>query len=126
MVNETKARLRDRREPGHFWADNEIIDVFGDELGQNGISVYMTLTRFCYGTEVKLSLREIGAAARMGKDKVRRAMKVLVALGLVIETKGARVKTESTWSLANVKALVQSYVSQSVSPRDRLIAAKTQ
>jgi hypothetical protein len=119
-ANETKARLRDRREPGHFWADNEIIDVFGDELGQNGISVYMTMTRFCFGTEVRLSLREIAAAARMSKDTVARSMKVLVALGLVIETKGARAKTVSTWSLANVKALVQEYIRESVSPRDRL------
>lgn len=109
------SKLRDRREPGHFWADNEIIDVFGDELGQNGISVYMTMTRFCYGAEVRLSLREIAAAARMSKDTVARSMKVLVAVGLVIETKGARTKTVSTWSLANVKALVQVYVKQSVS-----------
>lgn len=126
MANETKTRLRDRREPGHFWADNEIIDVFGDELGQNGISVYMTMSRHCYGAEVRMSLREIAAAARMSKDTVSRSMKVLVALGLVIETKGVRAKTVSTWALANVKALVQEYVRQSVSPRDRLIAAKTQ
>jgi len=124
-VSETKSRLRDRREPGHFWADNEIIDVFGDELGQNGISVYMTMTRFCYGVEVRLSLRDIAAAARMSKDTVARSMKVLVALGLVIETKGARAKTVSTWSLANVKALVQEYVRQSVSPRDRLQTLQT-
>ena len=130
MGTVTKMRLRDRREPGHFWADNEIIDVFGDELGQNGISVYMTMTRFCYGAEVRLSLREIAAAARMSKDTVARSMKVLVSVGLVIETKGAKAKTVSTWSLANVKALVQSYVRQSaprtVSQGDRLVEAKTQ
>lgn len=126
MGSEMKTRLRDRREPGHFWADNEIIDVFGDALGQNGISVYMTMTRFCFGTEVKLSLRDIAAAARMGKDTVARSMKVLVTLGLVIETKGLRSKTVSTWALASVKALTQEYIRQSVSPRDRLEERKTE
>jgi hypothetical protein len=43
----------------------------------------------------------------------------------VIETKGARAKTVSTWSLANVKALVQEYIRESVSPRDRLKTSQT-
>jgi DNA-binding transcriptional regulator GbsR (MarR family) len=119
-MNETTVRLRDKREPGHFWMDNEIIDVFGDELGQNGISVYGVLARYCYGTEVRMSLREIAGAARMSKDTVARAMKNLIAAGLVLESKGSRSKTASSWVLVSVKALVQGKRNQTVSPTDSL------
>lgn len=118
MANESKIGLRDERRPGHFWADNEIFDVFGDELGSNGIGLYMAMARFCYGPEVRKSLRELAAAARMSKDTVARSLKVLVRLGLVVETRGGASRTVSTYALTDAKELAREYIRKSVSQRD--------
>jgi hypothetical protein len=129
MGNETTVRLRDQRKPGHGWFDNEIYDVFGDELRQDGLSVYMTLARLCYGVTVRMSLREMAAHARMSKDTFARNLRRVVALGLVIERKGATPQSASAYELVDVKELAVRYMreavdaekqaaAQSVSPRD--------
>lgn len=102
--------LRDRRKPGHGWYDNEIYDVFGDELRQDGISVYMTLTRLCYGTRVTMSLREMATHARMSKDTFARNLKRVIGVGLVIEHKGATAQSASTYELVDVKELAGEYL----------------
>lgn len=115
MQNENTIRLRDRREPGHFWADNEIFDVFGDELGASGIGLYMTLARLAFGTpNIRASQRGLGLHARMGKDTVARALLVLVRLGLVVETKALKSRSMSVYSLTNAKELAREYVRSSV------------
>lgn len=110
MAASTTIRLRDRRMPGHGWFDNEIYDVFGDELGQHGISVYITLTRLCYGVSVRMSLREMAGHARMNKDTFARSLKRVIALGLVIERKGATAQSASCYDLVDVKALAVDYL----------------
>lgn len=105
-----KVRLRDQRKPGHGWYDNEIFDVFGDELGQHGISVYVTLTRLCYGVRLKMGLREMASHARMKKDTFSRNLKRVIALGLVIEQKGATPQSASTYELVDVKELATKYM----------------
>ena len=118
MSIESKVRLRDRREPGHLWADNEIYDVFGDELGAVGIGVYMTMARLCYGTSVSASLRSLAEHTRMSKDSVARGIAALVRVGLVIETKAGKSRAVSTYSLADAKALAREYIRKSVSQAD--------
>lgn len=128
MASDRAVSLRDRRKPGHGWFDNEIYDVFGDELRQDGISVYMTLARLCYGVSVTMSLREMSGHARMSKDTFGRNLKRVIALGLVIERKGMSPQSASTYELVDVKELAAQYLrdavrkseakGQSVSPRD--------
>jgi hypothetical protein len=126
MAIETTVRLRDQRKPGHLWVDNEIYDVFGDELRQDGISVYSALARMCYGVSVTMSLREMAAHARMSKDTFARTLKRVIELGLVLERKGSTPQSPSTYSLVDVKELAQGYLRaaveeqkrKSVSPRD--------
>lgn len=119
-MQDTQARLRDQRKPGHGWFDNEIYDVFGDELQQDGISVYMTLARLCYGALVKkkngaaYGLRELAANARMGKDTFARTLKRVVALGLVVEHKGRTAQSPSTYDLVDVKELAAEYMREAV------------
>lgn len=114
MAQETIARLRDQRKPGHGWFDNEIYDVFGDELRQGGISVYMTLARLCWGTRVKMSLREMAGHARMSKDTFARNLKRVIELGLVIEHKGATPQSASTYDLVDVKELAAIHMRAAV------------
>lgn len=114
MANDTTMRLRDQRKPGHGWFDNEIYDVFGDELQQNGISVYMTLARLCYGVRVTMSLREMAGHARMSKDTFGRTLKRVISLGLVVERKGPTPQSASTYELVDVKELAGAYLREAV------------
>jgi hypothetical protein len=38
-------KLRDIRNPGWFWAQNELFDVFQPLIGANGMTVYMATCR---------------------------------------------------------------------------------
>lgn len=38
-------KIRDRRNKGWFWVDNEIIDTYGKYIGPLGIAVYLSLCR---------------------------------------------------------------------------------
>ena len=57
-------RLRDRRRPGHYWQDNELIDVFQPVIGALAVNVYVNLTRDVYGgeTRVRYSVRKLAKA----------------------------------------------------------------
>jgi DNA-binding HxlR family transcriptional regulator len=129
MMAEMKSvTLRDRRMPGHTWFDNELIDVFGADLGPYGIAAYAVMARFCYGHSVTMSLRELQDRSGIKKDSLGRALKRLVELGLVIEREGPTPKSPSTYDLVDLKVLVgeiraaaraQALSAKSVSHRDR-------
>lgn len=110
--------LRDRRKPGHFWADNELFDIFAPRIGPHGMLVYIALARECFGnySAEKVSLRRLAEMTGISKDSVRRALGVLLDVGLILESRGRR-QTASSYDLVDVKELAQT-----VSPRDRFPA----
>jgi len=72
--------VRDHRMPGHFWADNEVFDVFGPQLGEHGFSAYMVQCRHATnGTrECRISTRKLARrdnerreATKAGKPRPR-------------------------------------------------------
>jgi hypothetical protein len=118
-MRESKPSLRDTRKPRHGWFDYEIFDVFGDELRSDGIAVYMTLARFCYGGyRVKMSLREMAGHARMSKDTFARNLKRVIQLGLVIEHKGRTPQSASDYDLVDVKDLAAEYIRSGIQHKD--------
>ena len=38
--------VRDARRPGHYWADNEIYDIYAPIVGVHAFAVYMALCRY--------------------------------------------------------------------------------
>jgi DNA-binding MarR family transcriptional regulator len=123
------ATVRSVRRPRHGWIDHEVFDLFGDELGPYGITVYAVLTRHCYDNfRVTMNLRELAGHARMSKDSVARSLKTMVDLGLVVEHKGPTLKSTSSYTLMDVKDLAEEVralakaraaASKSVSQGDR-------
>jgi DNA-binding HxlR family transcriptional regulator len=123
------ATVRSERKPRHGWFDYEVLDVFGDELGPYGITVYMVLARLCYGGfRVTLGIRELAAHARMSKSALARTLKQMADIGLVVEHKGPTLKSVSSYDLMDVKDLVEEVralakkrgaIVNSVPPRDR-------
>ena len=88
--SEVRNRCAGVRKPRHGWFDYEVIDVFGDNLGPYGITVYTVLARFCYGGfRVTMDLRELAGHARMSKDSVGRTLRKMVASASWSSTKVA-------------------------------------
>ena len=102
MATQEKARLRDQRKPGWFWAENELFDVFQPLIGALGVSVYTAMCREARHGEVRLGFRELGVLSGVSKDTVARTMIKLVALGMVAEKKGA-VKAVGSYELLDLK-----------------------
>src|SRR6266850_5089162 len=84
-------RVRDSRRPGHFWADNELLDVYGKKLGIDGLAVYMALSRVANNRsgECVITLRQIGEFVGCSPQTAMRAIAKLVSHQLVVvESKG--------------------------------------
>ena len=108
MTDSKSAIPRSERKPRHGWFDYEVLDVFGDELGPFGITVYVVLARLCYGGfRVTMGQRELAAHARMSKTELFRTLRRMMDLGLVVEHKGPTPKSVSSYDLMDVKELVE-------------------
>ena len=124
MMGNTVAQfvVRDSRAPGHFWADNELLDVYGNRLGPHGIAVYMAMARRANNTtgELSLSERRIAALVHMSAGGVHNALSLVCSLGLarkVLEGDGSH---PSVYVLADVKALACSSHEQGCSSGEHL------
>ncbi len=105
---------RDSRQPGHFWADNEVLDIYGPLLGAHGFAVYMALTRNATnGTgECKLSTSKLAAQLGMSKGGVFNALGLLVKLNLAKRIHAGDPRHPAIYVLADVKALVNPTYAQ--------------
>lgn len=97
-------KLRDKRKPGHCWQDNELYDCFQPVIGALAVSVYVRITRECYGTALRIGLRELAALTGISKSAVARALAVLEGVGLVRAKRGA-VKQAAELDLTDLKEL---------------------
>jgi DNA-binding MarR family transcriptional regulator len=106
--------VRDTRQPGHFWADNELIDVYGPQLGAHGIAVYMALARKAInGTgECRISMRSIAGQIGISVGGVSNAMADLLNLGLARQVDPGDNRSAAVYVLADVKALVNPNYAQ--------------
>ena len=99
--------LRDQREPGWFYIDNELLDDYGAELGPYGIAVYSVLSRhWRKDQKIELSNRDIASTLGISHDRVRKSLTDLVRLGLIkLETPAHPAPgSVSRISLGRVKA----------------------
>jgi hypothetical protein len=78
-------KVRDERKPGHHWADNEVMDLFGKRIGPFGYSVYMYICRYAGNSDGRCykSQTEIAAAFSISVDTVARAVYRLIEVGLI-------------------------------------------
>jgi len=83
MSRPAQFAIRDQREPGWFYIDNEIIDVYGARLGAYGVAVYNVLCRHQRSEEVRLSQRDIATALGISQDVVRKALARLEEIPLI-------------------------------------------
>lgn len=107
-MSEQEFLVRDARLPGHFWADNEIYDVYGAQLGAYGFAVYMALCRKAknYTGECELSMSQLARDLDVGKATVHQALTRIIELGLAMRTREGGPRTTAMYVLADVKMLV--------------------
>lgn len=103
--------LRNMREKGWFWINNELIDIFAPLVGPYAVAVYVCLCRRCEGNSAltQWSQRELVQAWRhetmpagrttLSRTSIQRALAQLVAAGLV------RVERAATRSQGAIYAL---------------------
>ncbi|HEX5433538.1 MAG TPA: hypothetical protein VFY05_04820 [Candidatus Angelobacter sp.] len=104
------ARVRDSRQPGHCWADNEIIAVYGQQLGPYGVAVYMVFSMVAKnGTgECNITLRQIAKLLDMSPSRVLKSVDTLMELGLVSQThKSNGDGKPSTYTLMSVDKITK-------------------
>lgn len=83
MANTT--RVRDIRQPGHFWADNEIVDDYLPAIGVYGFAVYMMLAKHSNAKTGQCDPSVEGLARKLGisSPTVRKALDKLEETGLI-------------------------------------------
>lgn len=81
-------RLVDRREPGFYIVDNEIIEDFGAKLGVYGIAVYNVLLKFsnASGENAFPSYQTIADLLGISRPKAIEGVKLLLECGLIEKT----------------------------------------
>lgn len=76
--------VRDEREPGHFWADNEVYDHYGKRIGPTGLAVYMGLCRYSKAGVSWPSIRRLADDLGIKSEQtVRKALATLKDVGLI-------------------------------------------
>lgn len=76
-------KVRDTRRPGWFWIDNELLDIYGPNIGAYGLAVYMALGRVSRNGECKTTVRQIAAMLDVSPQTAMRALDKLIESGLV-------------------------------------------
>jgi DNA-binding Lrp family transcriptional regulator len=122
MTTSLQFIVRDQREPGWFFVDNEIIDKFGERLRAYGVAVYAVLSRYSREQQVHLSQRDIANALGISQGCVRASLRDLVEAGLIHVEVPARPSPGiiSTITMLRVKATEYPILSS----RDKLSASR--
>lgn len=113
-MSEQEFLVRDTRMPGHFWADNEVLDIYGELLGAHGFAVYMALCRQAInGTgECKISTAAIARKLGISKGGAFNALALIVKLGLARQILPGTPRSSAVYVLADVKSLVNPEMAQ--------------
>jgi len=102
---------RDKRNPGHCWQDNELYDVFQPVIGHVAAHVFAAMTRWCYGSEVRIGLRELAEEAGPGRSTVHRATMAMQAVGM-IRIQGGRGRGSAAYELLDLKEAARALGAQ--------------
>lgn len=78
-------QIRDRRKPGHHWADNEVMDIFGPMIGMAGYAIYMYICRWSGNEDGRCykSHRDIAKSFGCSPDTVQRHVSLLIKSNLI-------------------------------------------
>ena len=113
-MSEQEFFVRDTRQPGHFWADNEVLDVFGERLGYDGFAIYLALCRHATnGTgECKISIRRLARMVAMSTGGAFNALTKILQLGLARQLDPGTRSSPAVYALADIKVLVNPEIAK--------------
>jgi len=112
MNNQNTAPLaRTEQRPGYFWADNELMDVYGPRIGAYGVAVYLTLCRYANNKtgQCQVKIKTVANMLNVSSRTVQRALKTLTDHGLImieasiVEKNGARVNDANVFTILAVE-----------------------
>ena len=104
-------QIRDERRLGHFWADNEVYDIFVARIGVHAFAVYMALCKYVnQQAACNPSFEEIARKLAVSRRTVIRAMATLAEHKLVrvehvkITKNGKPFNSSNIYTLLDVKS----------------------
>lgn len=82
---DNQAHVRDRRQSGHFWADNEIVDDYLPIIGAYGFAIYMLLCKYADSKTGQCDPSVGGMAKKLqiSPPTVKKALTALEECGLI-------------------------------------------
>lgn len=103
-------KIIDRREPGFYIVDNEVIEVFGARIGVYGIAVYNVLLKFANasGENAFPSYQKIADLLGISRPKAIEGVKILLEHGLIEKTprmSSSGDPTTNIYTLLDVKKI---------------------
>lgn len=102
MSAEHKAKIRDRRKAGWFRIDDEIIEVYGPQIGAHGVAVYAALCKHAGKDESSHpGLRLLCEKLKIGRKKLLDTLAKLKEVGLIEIEVGDRAHV-SVYTLLDV------------------------
>jgi hypothetical protein len=77
--------VRDHRQPGWWWAQNEVVDDYGPRIGPYGLAVYGILARFVSNRtqKARVGVRRMAKLLGTDKEQILNALRLLEDEGLI-------------------------------------------
>jgi len=92
--------IRNQQQPGWYWSDNEIVDLYARRIKANGVAVYTVLARKFSGPERgTISFSEIAELLGLSRRTVMRMIQLLCEVGLL--AKQTRMREQAGGNDAN-------------------------
>lgn len=100
----TEVAIRDTRRPGHFWADNEVLDVYGPKIGAYGVAIYMVLSRHANNETAQtfVSVKKICEKLAISKSTIKRAVAKMEEVGLIRVSSSADGQNSNVYTLLEI------------------------
>lgn len=119
MGNST--HVRDSRQPGHFWADNEIVDDYLPQIGVYGFAVYMLLAKYADAKtgQCDPSVEGMARKLNLSAPTVRKALDTLESEGLITIKRRRRERDGKLINQTSVYTLLAVDKRQSDAPGKR-------
>lgn len=102
---------RNNRNPGHAWQDNELYSVFRPVIGYLPAWIFAVMSRWCYGHEVRMGLREIAEEAGVSRSSAHRATLAMQALNM-IRIRDGRGRAAASYELCDLKEAARALGAQ--------------
>ncbi len=105
MERDREVRLRNIKNGGYCWQQNELFEIFLPLIGPVSLTVYCCMTQMRQDCPLAVNSRKMAETIGASKDTVLRSLAVLEHLGMIVAN-GKAAHGVAIYQLVDLKALV--------------------